>query len=661
MAPPIAYAGQDRAVCTGTPIHLQASVLNAYPGANYGFEWRPQEGLVNPNSPQPFLFVHQTRTYTLRVRDNTTWCNSQNEATVTITALPIPTVEAGDDVFICPGESVRLSAAAAGGAGPYAYEWTPTTGLSNPTSPEPTASPSHSTRYSVRVVSRGCVSETDELWVYVKPTPTVALDNVVSFCPGDSVALESLVTGRDDYVYQWEPKTGLRFRDGQTWAAPDTTTVYTLTVSAPNCSQTHRDSVRVVRLSAPTTVIFGEKTRYICPGETLRFNAHSDALRYEWLPKAGLTQPFRLNTEAHPAQTTTYTLVSYGGQCASRDSVTVVVVDISQIELAAEPDGAICAGRTVYLSARSIHAGFSPQWIWHSSSGEIHEGDRWTLTAQNSGEYTAIARFGDRCEVRKTLELRVFPAPTARFDLSVPEGCSPLRIAGFDRSDGAVESRWHFGEGDWTTQSEHIYERPGRYAVRLAVAGPGECKDTAWAEVRVRAAADDLSFPVVVAQADTLFLPLARVCFKDTNSNVSQIVWDAGDGTVYRAREACHEFTFPGCYTTTVRRTDDGGCVHEDTLRNIVVFAPELDIPNIFTPDGDGINDRFKPVYNGAEKYRCLLTDRWGNILYRGDERSSGWDGLDAKGKPAPEGVYFYVVVFDEKRVYNGSVSLMRR
>jgi gliding motility-associated-like protein len=116
----------------------------------------------------------------------------------------------------------------------------------------------------------------------------------------------------------------------------------------------------------------------------------------------------------------------------------------------------------------------------------------------------------------------------------------------------------------------------------------------------------------------------------------------------------------PGHYFLTVQRETHGGCTALDTLRAFVVLSPELDIPNIFTPNGDGRNDFFRPRYRGAESFSFVVSDRWGRMMFRGNEGSRGWDGLTPEGRRAAEGVYVYVVVFDEKRVYKGTVSLIR-
>jgi gliding motility-associated-like protein len=104
--------------------------------------------------------------------------------------------------------------------------------------------------------------------------------------------------------------------------------------------------------------------------------------------------------------------------------------------------------------------------------------------------------------------------------------------------------------------------------------------------------------------------------------------------------------------------TDKNGCFAQAT-DNVVVNVP---FPNIFTPDGDGIND----VFLGGEKYRnrefhLEVFNRWGNRIYYGE---NGWDGI-YQGKEVAPGDYFYAVQIKspsgEVRVIKGSVTVMRK
>lgn len=74
----------------------------------------------------------------------------------------------------------------------------------------------------------------------------------------------------------------------------------------------------------------------------------------------------------------------------------------------------------------------------------------------------------------------------------------------------------------------------------------------------------------------------------------------------------------------------------------------ELEMPNVFTPNGDGINDIFTPiVYSKIENPTIIILNRWGNIIYKNSNLLSGWDGT-SNGKKCTEGVYFWRVDYED-------------
>ncbi|MCB0837803.1 MAG: gliding motility-associated C-terminal domain-containing protein, partial [Bacteroidetes bacterium] len=106
--------------------------------------------------------------------------------------------------------------------------------------------------------------------------------------------------------------------------------------------------------------------------------------------------------------------------------------------------------------------------------------------------------------------------------------------------------------------------------------------------------------------------------------------------------------------------TDESGCVDSYELDPIIVFSPEIFIPNVFTPNQDGVNDVFLVKYDGNEYFSLEIFDRWGRPLYsNAGVAGRAWNGLTSAGEPASEGIYYYVVKIGE-RSYTGDVTLMR-
>ncbi len=114
--------------------------------------------------------------------------------------------------------------------------------------------------------------------------------------------------------------------------------------------------------------------------------------------------------------------------------------------------------------------------------------------------------------------------------------------------------------------------------------------------------------------------------------------------------------------------TDSAGCQRKHTS-NVSEddCTAKIEMPNIFTPDGDGINDFFKPMPTPERIYNfeIRIYDRWGRAVfkYEGDVNGCQWNGNNGN-KAVPEGVYFwgikYTDVFDKKFDDQGTVTLLR-
>ncbi len=89
-----------------------------------------------------------------------------------------------------------------------------------------------------------------------------------------------------------------------------------------------------------------------------------------------------------------------------------------------------------------------------------------------------------------------------------------------------------------------------------------------------------------------------------------------------------------------------------------------IEFPNVFTPNGDNINDLFTTLSGASQIEKYFILNRWGNIVFESDSNLT-WDGTDSKGNEVSDGVYFYQVIPKEyeeekKYQYDGIIHLMR-
>jgi len=149
-----------------------------------------------------------------------------------------------------------------------------------------------------------------------------------------------------------------------------------------------------------------------------------------------------------------------------------------------------------------------------------------------------------------------------------------------------------------------------------------------------------------------------------------------GDGSpeevVTQTDMPVHTYTLPGTYTVTV--IANFGCqtdtfsttisIIDCTTPDSVDYNCTLELPNAFSPNGDGINDRFGPVVNCFEStFQLDIYNRWGEMVYSTNQLTLPWDGTH-EGRPAPIGVYVYLLQSNDPsgltQLESGNVTLLR-
>ncbi|WP_052257210.1 PKD domain-containing protein [Flavobacterium sp. AED] len=122
------------------------------------------------------------------------------------------------------------------------------------------------------------------------------------------------------------------------------------------------------------------------------------------------------------------------------------------------------------------------------------------------------------------------------------------------------------------------------------------------------------------------------------------IAWDFGDGSVSTEESPLHSYVKEGSYVVTQTVTYAFGCIYIHTMTLLVDKGYKLMVPNGFTPNGDGINETFKPVFLGLKSLQLDVYDTWGELIFtETGETLHGWDGR-VKEKESENGNYYYKV-----------------
>ena len=174
----------------------------------------------------------------------------------------------------------------------------------------------------------------------------------------------------------------------------------------------------------------------------------------------------------------------------------------------------------------------------------------------------------------------------------------------------------------------------------------------------------------IYISADFTYTPMfsvapSEIIFTFTGENVHTYFWDFGDENSSNEVSPVHLYEGHGnYYVQLIAYSIDSIC--KDTASTVVVVnkSSHITIPNIFSPNGDGINDTFFPIAENIESETMYIYNRWGRLVYEWTDVGHQWDGKSKKGEPLPAGVYYYTYTAYGndlvEHILTGMVTLVR-
>ncbi|MEN8927537.1 MAG: PKD domain-containing protein [Flavobacteriales bacterium] len=207
---------------------------------------------------------------------------------------------------------------------------------------------------------------------------------------------------------------------------------------------------------------------------------------------------------------------------------------------------------------------------------------------------------------------------------------------------------WAFGDGNTSNDqgsTSHTYSSLDCFDVTVTLVNSLGCTvDSVLTDVIC-------SYPTPVAGFNfspfEAIVPDTEITFTNTSVGATIYVWDfAGLGTSIN-RDDSYEFpkTEGGIYPVTLYVANEGGCFDQIT-QNITIKNPlSIWIPTAFTPNGDGLNETFRVVFNNdaVTKYSIRIFNRWGEMLFFSEDPNFEWDGT-LEGTELPSGVYIWQI-----------------
>lgn len=571
---------------------------------------------------------------------------------IVIAPVPRDTSYAAHDTSMCLGPGVILRSYHAGSF----YLWS--TGVTADSITITTAG-----NYWVRVIN-GCNVTVDTFHVSaLMPDSPPVISGDTIYCYG-ATAVPLTATGAGIKWYTGSGATSSTTAPTVNTSAPGTYTFYaTQTITCESARDTFRVTV-LPRISPAFTYT----TNIECPIATVHFtNATTNATSYVWDFGDGSA----VATTANPV----HTYIAFGTynvkltastiHC-TRDTVVTITVD-NQLHAAiiATPD-TLCAGENTVLTGIATPATAISAYTWQFGDGSIGAGSSTSHLYSDGGVYMVSLLITDTAGCLDSALIKIVvlqpevaitsPDTVVCVGTSLQLGCNA-----FVNLPVSPLFSYHWSPAahlnNALLQSPVYSDSAGATTYTVsATLNPWGC--TATDTVRIQSLTGT---PITNLTADASIKQGQSVQLDARNAEV--YVWKPADGTLNN-NNINNPIATPSVTTVyTVYGYDTHGCIDSAFVTVFVDISADECIPLAFTPNGDGLNDVFRPLCISFQKVvEFSIYNRWGERVFYATRPGEGWNGT-YKDLPADMGVYFYMLIVDrlgEHIIYKGDVTLIR-
>ncbi len=480
-----------------------------------------------------------------------------------------------------------------------------------------------------------------------QPPPLMASSMDAAILCNQSASIGAAVTGGlGFYSYLWD--TGA-ITDSIT-VSPTVTTDYiltvmdtcgvtsisdTITVSIPNYLPLQLDVTSDTAIACLTNITL----------DTLSVTGGDSTYTYVWTDSVGMVLGNLPALNVAASAPTWYFLTATDGCGESvTDSVLVSTAILPPVQVfATDTVVPICIGDTVVLDANSVIGGngvYTFEWLQNGNT--ISTTTPISVPVNNLLDYILVVN--DQCGGSGTAQVTV--------DVPVMEALELEVLANGLICLGESVDLFAFVEGgsgffniEWPTILDSngmpftdplLTVTPTDEVTFYPVWITDQCGQVVGDSTRILT--EDLQTDIVVTQPGQDDV----VLFSASDPPGQSFQWDLGDGTRLRGQNVSHSYlTIDQDFTVQLVVTTANGCM--DTSVVIVEAAAHAYFPNAFTPDGDGINDVFAPVFNDLDLLELVIFDRWGREVFSSfDNGTTAWDGRVNGNEAAIPGVYVY-------------------
>ncbi|MBC8048183.1 MAG: PKD domain-containing protein [Fimbriimonadaceae bacterium] len=393
-------------------------------------------------------------------------------------------------------------------------------------------------------------------------------------------------------------------------------------------------------------LVIASTAEYIldCEDFSVEFTNYSiGADEYLWIFGDGATSDEFEPVHFYPDTGTYYiTLIANPGYACS-DTFNAVI-EIFNTLTAEFIYFAACSGDPVVFNDLSVstEAGEIISWNWDFGDGTTSTESDPEHFYVTGGSYTVVlvVETDKGCISEYSLLIDLLPGPDANFttaDVCLGETTEFNNLTTFPPGLEITAYSWDFDDGStsFSEEPEYNYTIAGDYDVTLIIYSVNGCNDT-------------ITLPITIGE-----LPFPNAGVDDTVDFYELYTLNGtGNGSFYWTPEFLVSDPFisnPAIYpfetnTYQLEVTSPDGCIDYDNVTIYVQHIPVIDIPNVFSPNGDGLNDIFYLVnHEEIQLLEFSIYNRWGEHVFITDNIATGWNGT-YNNKEAEVGTYMYIV-----------------
>ncbi len=370
-------------------------------------------------------------------------------------------------------------------------------------------------------------------------------------------------------------------------------------------------------------------------------------------------------------------IVTDSASCNINDTATAsVTVFDNRITAAFRLDTLAFECDSLAISLTNLSSGFtSALWDFGDGNTSADANPQHIYNRSDSFEIKLIISNPAACNEADTSARIVFLPSEVQAAFNADNGCPPHDVTIANQSVNATGYRWTLW--DSTTLNDVVPSLngmpSGTYSLTLTAYNSEACNDSSSATGSFTV----FENPVALFDADSVYNLIEEVHFTNLSAGAVTFAWHFDDGDSAFIESPAHAYPDSGFYVPCLKVTSEYGCDSTYCRRIEIDFRGAIEVPNAFSPNGDGSNDMLYVRGEGVRDLEFRVYNRWGELVFESTDagivcneldiclaKGKGWDGT-YKGEQQEMDVYVYTLqaVFvngKSSKLKKGNITLLR-